>query len=260
MVKQVLRFCAPAGVLEVLRAKRAFDRIAFDSGSAWRAALSPTLREMLESSRLGSVPLRLLGERALFVDVGANVGAWSEAALRLLGPRRLIAVEPAPEPFVELKARVGGRPGVTLLQCAVGAEEGTAMLHRMERSEWNSLLPLSDQVGDYYPTVAEREPLPVRVAPLDALLAGEEHIDLLKVDVQGGEWAVMDGARETLKRTRVLMLETNFVSHYRGDTLFVDLHRRMTDEFGFELFRIANPHHSSEGKVLYADAVYVRAA
>jgi hypothetical protein len=67
---------------------------------------------------------------------------------------------------------------------------------------------------------------------------------------------VLDGARETMKRTKALLLEVNFVSHYDGDTLFVDLHNRMTDEFGFELFRYAEPYYQN-GKLLYADAVYI---
>jgi FkbM family methyltransferase len=185
------------------------------------------------------------------------VGAWSEAAIELLRPSRIVAIEPAPEPFAELKTRVGGYEGVTLVQCAVGATDGDATLRRMDRSEWNSLLPLAPEVAGYYPEVMEREALQVPLRSLDSLLADAGPVDLLKVDVQGGESAVLDGARQTLARTQVVMLEANFVSHYRGDSLFFDLHRRMTDEFRFELFRIANPHHSPEGRVLYADVVYV---
>ena len=75
--------------------------------------------------------------------------------------------------------------------------------------------------------------------------------------------ALLDGARQSLGRTQAIILETNFVSHYEGDALFNQLHERMTREFGFYLHRWARPTYSrpdGDGRLLYADAIYVAAS
>ncbi len=70
---------------------------------------------------------------------------------------------------------------------------------------------------------------------------------------------MLDGGREALKRTQVVLLETNFVPHYEGDSLFSTLHRRMTEEFNFELYSLTPEFYSPEGRLVWADTVYARA-
>ena len=257
----------PFGVLKFLDRKRAFEHIHVVGRAPWRAALSRPLRTMLVLSRLEFVPSDILQRPDMVVDVGANVGHWSEAVLTLVAPRQIIAVEPDPTAFAQLQARLGGRPNVRLLQVAVGAENGQAPFHVMHNSQWSSLLPVRQQdVREHYvgnadvKVLREVQTVSVDVRRLDDLLRDVPAITLLKVDIQGGEMALLDGAAETLARTRAVMLETNFVSHYDGDALFDTLHERMTREFGFHLHRYARPTYGVEGgdgRLLYADAVYV---
>lgn len=257
MLKQIARFVVPIGFLEVLRAKRTFEKLHFAGGNSWRAAFSPSLRSLLKSSHLEYIPAEILRNPECVVDVGANVGMWSKAVLEIVDPHQLIAIEPSPDVFRKLTALVGSNPKVKLVQSAIGAEQGKADFHTMGASEWNSLLSVSEDIKQYYPVVENHGTLTVDVTRLDDLLQGISEITLLKIDIQGGESALMDGATKTMKRTRAVLLEVNFVSHYQGDTLFADLNRRMTKEFGFELYRIANPYHNSDGKILWANAVYI---
>ena len=261
---------APFGVLKFLDRKQAFEHVGLRGRPAWRAALSRSLRTMLVLSRLEFVPSAILRQAGVVVDVGANVGAWSEAVLTLVAPRQIIAVEPDPQAFAQLKARLGGRPNVRLVQVAVGAQNGQAPFHVMHNSQWSSLLPLRHadvrehyQGNDDVKVLREVQTVQVDVKRLDDLLRDVPAVSLLKVDIQGGEMALLDGARDTLARTQAVMLETNFVSHYEGDALFDTLHQRMTREFGFHLHRYARPTYGCEGgdgRLLYADAVYVNDA
>lgn len=263
MLKSIVRFLIPSGLLEILKAQRVFAKIHIKDANSWRAACSPSLRNLLESSRIGFVPEAILRQPKLIVDVGANVGAWSEAIIKIVAPQHVIAVEPFSNSFAQMKARLSKYPEVKLVQCAIGAQTGKTKLHSMEDSQWNSLLPVREEVKGHYPTlkgVKERAIVEVDVIRLDDLLQDVQEIDLLKIDVQGGEWAVMDGAIETLKRTKAVFLEVNFVSHYEGDRLFFELDQRMRDQFGFQLHCLANPSHNLNGKMLYADAVYVKPA
>ncbi len=91
---------------------------------------------------------------------------------------------------------------------------------------------------------------------LDSLLPSGR-IDLLKLDVQGAERRVLAGAAECLARTSVIMIETNFVSHYEGDDLFGDL-GELLGEHGFQFWTMTALFYSPAGQAMWADAVFVR--
>jgi FkbM family methyltransferase len=255
-LRDVLRPVVPTGLLELMREWRAFRRVGRSTAHAFLNAARPADRRMRRVARLDALPDWFFGDVGCVVDVGAERGVWSEAILALVRPSSLYAVEPAPGSFVELEERLQPYGGVHLFRCAAGSSTGTASLKLMSDPLWNSTLPVRSEVLTHYPKLEEVGVVEVEVTPLDSLLQDASSIDLLKVDVQGTEAEVFAGATETLARTAIVMLEVNFVSHYRGDTLFVGLHELMT-EAGFELYRYADPHHDA-GRLLYADAIYVR--
>jgi FkbM family methyltransferase len=253
-----VRSVAPSGALALWRARRFFGEASWYTGGAWRAALSPRLRRLAETSMLDSVSPELLADPACVVDVGAHVGWWSEAVLDLLNPRRLVAFEPAPEAFRQLEERIGSRPGVELVQAAVGAARGHSVLHESASAELSSLLHVRPGVATLYGVdTSELAHVEVEVVPLDEALADEPEITMLKIDVQGSESAVLAGAADVLRRTRAVLIEANFVSHYRGDSLFVDLDAALRAH-QFEFFAFPHLHQTPDRRHLWADAVYVK--
>lgn len=195
--------------------------------------------------------------------MGANEGLWSEAVLELLKPERLIVIEPTPATYEALARRLGGRSSVELHQAAAGDHEGATTLQLFNRSTFNSLLPLRDGAERHYSS--ERRPTPAQVGSvevpmttLDRVVGGTDSVDLLKIDVQGTEMAVLRGAEQVLPRTSVVMLEAVFVPHYAGDALFPELHAHMSAR-GFELYRFGrSDKERATGRLLFADAIYAR--
>jgi FkbM family methyltransferase len=248
----------PNGFIEAYYAHRAFRRFRATAGHPWRAALNRQLRDLLEGSRLVYVPTAVVANPVCIVDVGAHVGAWARAVLKFLAPERLICIEPTPESHARLQRAVGADPRAKIIQCAVGAQSGTAQMHAFASSDFNSLLPLDLSLRQRYAHIGEERTIPVEVRRLDDLLADVPHVSLLKLDVQGYEMAVLDGARETLRRTGAVLVEVNFVPHYRGGVLFEELHRRMTEEFGFALHNLAPGTYGHDGRLIWTDAVYAR--
>lgn len=128
---------------------------------------------------------------------------------------------------------------------------------------------------------AATKTIEVDVRTLDSFAAERqlEHIDYLKVDVEGAEYEVFEGARAILPRTGVIRAETCFVPARKGQKLFshVDVLLR---EFGFDLIRYeidphqvgykqrAKPvdmlagqgHADPYGQPLCAEAIYVNRA
>jgi hypothetical protein len=96
----------------------------------------------------------------------------------------------------------------------------------------------------------------VRKISYDQLVAEEDEVSILKLDIQGAEMATLTASREGLRKTHCIIMEVTFTPHYENDSGFPDLHRLMADK-GFGLYRLSAPYHRG-GRVLYADAVYIR--
>lgn len=128
-----------------------------------------------------------------FVDVGANVGIFTALAISQ-GASRVLALEPHRESFGFLEKTVRANNPVipvSLEETAAGREAGECVLYG---NPYNK--------GDNR-TAPSPELLPcgkVRTATLDSLCAthGIQSIDFLKIDVQGGELAVLRGAEGVL--------------------------------------------------------------
>ena len=253
----MLKHFAPTGVNRALEWKARFQAIGFDAAKAWGAAVSKRMRDALEDSRFEHLPASLRTSLPLVIDAGANTGQWISALLMFANVGRIEAFEPNPEAFELLRAQLGSRPETHLHQLALGETQSTSVLNITQASGLSSLLFPSDTVRVQYAPAAEIvKQLPVKVVPLDDALTGDSIVDLMKIDVQGFEHSVLRGARETLKRTRAVLIETNFTSHYAGDGSFGSLFTHLID-CGFEFWDMSSPYRGKERQALWADAVFI---
>ena len=126
-----------------------------------------------------------------FVDVGANVGAYSFWILSLIdGTGRVVTVEPNPDLARQLRYNVHVnrvQDRMRVVQAAVGAARGRGLLSVETRNSGEGRLVGGGGPSDGTPTV------PVRVVTLADVVedAGLDRIDCLKVDVEGGEADVL---------------------------------------------------------------------
>lgn len=134
---------------------------------------------------------KILRAGQTFVDIGAHIGYYSVMAARIVGPLgSVLAFEPNPENFEALKQNVG-RFGdvVKTFQAAVSDQCGKSKLYF---SETNS--------GDHRLFETENwKSIDVDVLTIDSLNVGP--VDFIKIDVQGNELRVIQGASETLRRS-----------------------------------------------------------
>lgn len=161
-----------------------------------------------------------------FVDVGANVGYFALLAARQVGPTgRVFAVEPSPYAADLLQQTLASNPlhQVRLARCALGAREDRLKLSRPDRGNHTPTLLTSDAEAGVV--------VPVR--RLDDCLAewNCDRVDLLKMDVEGFESRVLDGATEALARHRILRVLCEFNQPWllRAGSSSADLHRRFLD-------------------------------
>lgn len=167
--------------------------------------------------------LHVLRPDDLFVDVGANVGSYTVLASGAAGASS-IAFEPGARAFAALSANLelnGIESRVELIQAAVGDRPGKVSFTSNEDT-LNHVVTSTD--SDSVTTVA--------MSTVDGSLNGRVPL-VMKIDVEGYESHVLDGAADTLAKQALLavIMETNG-SGSRYDASDSSLHGRMLG-FGF---------------------------
>jgi FkbM family methyltransferase len=150
--------------------------------AAYKAYADRAERELLK---------QVLLPGSIVVDAGANIGIYSEFLSRCVGPTGVVhSFEPSPDNFKRLRAATCKLSNVRLNQLAVSDKTG------------GSLLYISEELNvDHraYPKEGEtRRTLSVRSTRLDDYFKSGEHVDLIKMDLQGFELHALQGANRVL--------------------------------------------------------------
>lgn len=169
-----------------------------------------------------------------FLDVGANVGLIAVPVGLRLGPvGRLTCVEPVPDNLARLRHNLAanGLGGATVLDMALGATNGSIGIVRESRRQGAS--------GN---AILEGGPLPkayttrfeVAIRPLDELVSENvlEPPNVVKLDVEGSEVAMLEGARDTFSASRPVILgEFNSTLMPNFGTTFLDAYAALPDDY-----------------------------
>jgi len=199
----------------------------------------------------------------MIFDVGANVGQTLLSYMAVLPNARIQCFEPFPNSFKELSAKAAGYPSASVNQLALADQVGEQTFYtNPEYHTRNSLLPRPNSEGRrYFREKAELSPnMTVGVDTIDHFRAEKniDHIDALKLDVQGAEMMVLQGARETLAANAVSLVFTEIlvVPHYEGGPTFQDIDSMLQD-YGLSFFNIYDLRPASNGQLRYANVIYV---
>jgi len=146
---------------------------------------------------------RTLHRPGTLLDIGAHDGAVTRPLAALPGSQ-VQAFEPLPSAFARLAAGTAGLGNVTRHALALGDRAGEITLSvpvvdGVAQEQWASI---AKGYADMGPRVAERRHL-VPLRTLDSFGFGD--VTAVKLDAEGGEYAVLRGARETLRRCRPIL-------------------------------------------------------
>ena len=167
-------------------------------------------RALLHPPRVHPAVLAFLRPGSVVIDVGASLGEWTLPFARAVGPAgRVIAIEPAPRGAAALASTLAANAlhQAEIVRCAIGDHDGTVEFAvpvvTSARTDTGTA-----RIG---PACTGHDALQVSLRSLDSLAAEHDlaRIDLIKIDVEGHERQVLDGAAAVLSRNRpVLVIET----------------------------------------------------
>jgi FkbM family methyltransferase len=211
-----------------------------------RQRLRHTVARGLSTGHLDSLELLDLvdgGNVTTIYDIGANIGTWTQLAKAVLPRAAVEAFEPLPQHCDAFVARCGDLPAATLHRIALGAENGSATMRVTSSSDASSMLPLARAGRDHF-RLAEVEQTTVGMRRLDDYVmdANLPMPDLIKLDVQGFELQVIEGAASTIDHAQALIVEVAFVEVYAGQCSFADVCSTLAAKgFGVHAFSASTP-------------------
>lgn len=153
----------------------------------------------------------------MVLDVGANVGQFG-MELRHRGYRgRIVSFEPVQTSFTELQGVAARDGNWTAHHHALGAERGSSIIKVTENSVFSSLLAQTAEAQRFEPTARVLREETVQIERLDDLFERfRGRRVFLKIDTQGFERAVLDGATEALKEILGISAELPVMHLYEG--------------------------------------------
>lgn len=198
----------------------------------------------------------------LVFDIGANVGQFS-SELRSVGYRgEIVSFEPLSLAHRMLEQAASGDPKWHVHpRTAIGDQNGEIMINIAGNSVSSSALPMTDIHSSAAAESAyvgkERAPICTLDSVADPYLTESEH-PFLKIDTQGFEWQVLDGAINTLKTAQGVLCELSLVELYEGQNLWKDMIDRL-ENAGFVPWSVHSAFTSSkDGRTLQIDAAFFR--
>ena len=201
------------------------------------------------------------GIRTVF-DVGANAGHYG-IDLRERGYRgRLVSFEPIASVFRELEANSRRDAAWDCYRIGLGDRDQAMEISVAQASVFSSLKPPSDYTAGKFVGAAEQRRESIKVERLDTFLAA--HPDLLdrpflKIDTQGFEQEVLDGAGDMLARFHGVQLELALRPLYEGQLLWLPMIDYMAGK-GFTVAMVKeNGFDWDAMRLLELDVLFMRA-
>jgi len=199
----------------------------------------------------------------LVIDIGANDGQFANE-LRSGGySGNIVSFEPLTSAHERLSQMSKSDPFWDVHErCAIGNSQDEIKMNISGNSVSSSILPMLDTHTNAAPESAYQDTETAPQNTLDSVITPyieKSNSPLLKIDTQGYEWYVLDGASLTLPKVRVIIMELSFVPLYKGQRLWIESIERL-EKNGFKLWAMEPVFIDPEnGRTLQVDALFVRA-
>ncbi len=198
----------------------------------------------------------------LIFDVGANAGQFG-VLLREIGfDGKIISFEPLSDARESLQNISRNDPLWQIaLQTAIGEENGEIEIQIAGNSHSSSVLDMLDTHVRAAPDSKYIGKEKVALRKLDSIAPDymdSNSIAFIKIDTQGYETQVMNGAKKLMSQIVGLQVEISLVPLYKGQCLFDEMLKKLKND-GFELWSISSVlSDPNTAQLLQVDATFFR--
>lgn len=195
------------------------------------------------------------------LDVGANVGDYA-IGLRDLGFQgKIISFEPLAATYQELKKNATDDNNWDAINIALGNTDEESFINIASNCNSSSLLDMLPDHVNSAPQSSYIGKEKIIVRKLDSVMkdyhSNGDNI-LLKIDTQGFEKQVLNGAEQSLPIIRGIQLEMSLLPLYSGSILYLEMIELLNNK-GYKLYSLENGFSNPEtGQLLQVDGIFFR--
>ena len=203
---------------------------------------------------------KLVSKNDHVIDIGANKGQFSILADYILNPNNIIAIEANPDLEKDLYRNLSNIENKTILISGIGNYDGEMPFNFNSVSQVSSFLKIGIDRLEAFPNDKNVEIRNIQISKLDSLINkfDKEEPVLLKIDVQGFEKEVIEGATNVLKKVKWILLETSFLDLYKGEPKFLEI-LDILRNLGFNFIGPMNFHENPDrSNIIEMDALFVK--
>lgn len=194
------------------------------------------------------------------IDVGANKGQFISAINAMIPHAKIYAFEPIPQCFNRLEKNFSNYPNINITCAAIGERCGNIQFYLNDFAESSSILEMGEVHKENFPWTKQVSKIEVDLLTLDSVINSFDLKKkvLLKIDVQGYEKYVLDGANMMLKYVDLIIVETSFQQLYDNQSSFDEIYSKLK-LIGFTFIgnidQLISPVDSS---ILQGDALFIK--
>lgn len=202
----------------------------------------------------------LLNDKKInIIDIGAHSGGFIDEVKAYYKINQALLVEPMSEMSFFLKNKFPSK-NFTVYQNAISNKDNEIVEFSVnEFSETSSLLDIKNEMPEWSRiNISEIKKEKVELKKLDTIFSEIcwDNVDLLKIDVQGAEKFVLEGAHETLKKTKYIWIELSFRPMYENSAIFNDIYQILFDS-GFVLLEVSPGFRAPSKELMQGDALFM---
>ena len=197
----------------------------------------------------------------LILDVGANTGQYAQTLRRIGYKGHIVSFEPVRALFEQLEKNASNDHKWHVYNYGLGDKNEEMTIHLSENTYSSSIREQTDHLEKTAPEAHYIGTEVIILKRLDDLLeslAQKGQTIFLKMDVQGYEKNVLEGAQTSLKEISGIQLEMSLTELYEGEALFQEL-LTYIEQRQFTLHSLENGFYSAEsGKLLQVDGIFFK--
>tara|TARA_B100002051_G_C16544750_1_gene539399 strand:+ start:48 stop:836 length:789 start_codon:yes stop_codon:yes gene_type:complete len=199
----------------------------------------------------------LLGDidNIIIFDVGAHIGNTVKKYKSVFPNSKIFAFEPSEKPYQRLLDIFKNDKEILISHYALSNNCNIKTLFLSSSNNLNSLKKPNKRAWGF----DKKQTIKVETNTINHFCAKNiiKHINILKLDVQGSELDVLEGAKSMLLSQKIdlVYIEWQVVPLYNNHALYYEIGNYM-GKFGYELFNIYNINEARSGQIRWGDAIF----